>query len=135
MSSSNQEWAILYRHIFGNGNSPTQRYFKSSIWSGIKSNWHTAMSNSIWLVGEGKSINFWLDNWLGSTLVNSLNIPIEFHPSLLAKVADFTHDYKWTIPKLIHDLFPQIASSIADITITNKKDQIVWQGTMDDSLS
>ncbi|XP_019433785.1 PREDICTED: uncharacterized protein LOC109340530 [Lupinus angustifolius] len=122
MCSSNQEWSILYRHRFGSCNSPTQRYFKSSIGPGIKSNWHTAMSNSIWLVGEGKSINFWLDNWLGTILVDSINIPDEVHPSLLAKVADFTHHYKWTIPKLIHDLFPQIASNITIIFITNKKD-------------
>ncbi|XP_019423314.1 PREDICTED: uncharacterized protein LOC109332721 [Lupinus angustifolius] len=56
MSSSNQEWAILYRHRFGMGSSPSQRYFKSSICPGIKRNWHTVISNSIWLVGEGKCL-------------------------------------------------------------------------------
>ncbi|XP_019451747.1 PREDICTED: uncharacterized protein LOC109353840 [Lupinus angustifolius] len=134
MSSSSQKWAILYRHRFGRGTYPSQRYFKSSIWPDIKSNWHTVMSNSIWLVGEGKNIHFWLDNWLGSPLVESLHIPDEFHPSFLSKVADFTQDCKWIIPKLIHDLFPQIASSIVDTIITDKGDQFVWQGTMDGSL-
>ncbi|XP_019460143.1 PREDICTED: uncharacterized protein LOC109359903 [Lupinus angustifolius] len=134
MFSSNQEWAILYRHRFGRGTSPSQRYFKSSIWPGIKSNWHTVMSNSIWLVGEGKSVNFWLDNWLGSPLMDSIHIPEEFHSSLLSKIDDFTQDCKWIIPKLIHDLFPQIASNIADTIIINKGDQFVWQGTMDGSL-
>ncbi|KAE9594276.1 hypothetical protein Lalb_Chr18g0052071 [Lupinus albus] len=77
MMSSNHDWACLYRNRFGS--KPLTKYFKSSIWPGIKDNWSLAKSNSIWLIGNGHNINFRTNNWLGDTLVDSLQIPETLH--------------------------------------------------------
>ncbi|KAF1884404.1 hypothetical protein Lal_00035535 [Lupinus albus] len=57
------------------GISPSARYFKPSIWHGIRDNWVLANLNSIWLVGDGLQINLWRDNWIGDSLVDILGIP------------------------------------------------------------
>lgn len=74
--NSNDHWAKLvkfralrqcitiYHHIF------------SSIWSGVNESYNTIISNSIWTIGNGREINFWLDDWCGNFLAQSLNIPI-----------------------------------------------------------
>ncbi|KAF1878789.1 hypothetical protein Lal_00047461 [Lupinus albus] len=56
MMSSNEDWAIFYRHRFGN--KPLSKYYKSSIWLGIRDNWSLAKTSSIWLIGNGMNINF-----------------------------------------------------------------------------
>lgn len=51
MLSSNQEWACFYRQRFGAHFNPSTRFFKSSIWQGIKQHWY--------LVAE----QLYLSNW------------------------------------------------------------------------
>ncbi|XP_019435508.1 PREDICTED: uncharacterized protein LOC109342010 [Lupinus angustifolius] len=80
---------------FGSTNSTAHRQFKSSIWTRIKDNWIEVVENSIWLVGDGTKINFWTDNWTGTTMVDFLQIPLNLHSKLKAKVANFVMDSKW----------------------------------------
>ncbi|KAF1891085.1 hypothetical protein Lal_00001224 [Lupinus albus] len=93
MMSSNQDWAIFYRHRFGN--KPLSKYYKSSIWPGIRDNWSLAKTSSIWLIGNGRNINFWTNNWMGIPLVDHLQIPEAIHYSLKAFVSDFLHQSNW----------------------------------------
>lgn len=46
----------------------------SSIWLGIKPLWSTLLFNIQWLVGDGSSIHFWKDNWLGEIKAQSCNM-------------------------------------------------------------
>ncbi|XP_019435927.1 PREDICTED: uncharacterized protein LOC109342391 [Lupinus angustifolius] len=131
MLSSNQEWAGFFKKRFGK----PKKYYKSSIWPGIKANLQLAISNSMWLIGDGREINFWNDNWLGRTLVDLLNIPPELHSSLLASVADFTANSNWIIPQELANKFPTIALQISHIFICNSKDRLVWQQSNDGQLS
>ncbi|XP_019434441.1 PREDICTED: uncharacterized protein LOC109341090 [Lupinus angustifolius] len=135
MTSSDQEWAIFYRQRFGASSNPSNRYYRSSIWSGIKNSWHEAIINFRWLVGDGHNISFWKDNWLGCPLVDSMNIPTEMHNSLLASVVDFISGSKWIIPSLIVDLFPGIAIQISKTRIPKIKDKLVWTESNDGVLS
>ncbi|XP_019436006.1 PREDICTED: uncharacterized protein LOC109342483 [Lupinus angustifolius] len=93
-----REWASFYRTRFYKADHRQTSYGKSSIWPGIKRVWNVITNNSIWLVGNGAKINYWFDNWLGSPLAHTLNIPHQLHSSLTAKVADFIPDQQWTIP-------------------------------------
>lgn len=65
---------------------------KSSIWSSIKEYFETVMDNTQWLIGNGKKINFWLDNWSGGSLEKKFNILDIFHSPLTAKFGDFMHN-------------------------------------------
>ncbi|XP_019432658.1 PREDICTED: uncharacterized protein LOC109339642 [Lupinus angustifolius] len=107
------EWARFYKNRFGCNRSTPTRYFKSSIWPGIKDHWHLVFNNSIWLVGERLNINFWKDNWLGDPLVELLDILPHLHSSFHAKVADFIHNSKWIIPDTLATRHPMINRKIA----------------------
>ncbi|KAF1892575.1 hypothetical protein Lal_00011042, partial [Lupinus albus] len=130
LRSSNQDWAKFYITIC----YPT-RYFKSSIWSGIRDNWSLVNMNSTWLASDGLQNNFWKDNWLGDPLIDILDIPQETHDSMRAKVVDFIIDSKWIIPSYIASLFPQIMQTMASTKRANGVDRIMWHNTSDKTLS
>ncbi|KAF1876311.1 hypothetical protein Lal_00029658 [Lupinus albus] len=109
------------RSRFDIGKSPGSRFFKSSIWCGIKANWSLVMQNYRWLVGVGDKVNFWRENWLGTALV--------------AKVSDFMWNSTWTIPKVIVEAYPGVVEDIVQVNICRKQDKLIWQGTTDGTLS
>lgn len=71
---------------------PVITYVKSSIWPDIKLFLQIVYSNSIWIIGDDKSINFWPDKWLSQPLVDLMQIPSNLHQNLKSSVADFIHD-------------------------------------------
>jgi len=34
----------------------------SSLWNGLKAEYHNVLDNSFWLIGNGKKVSFWSDN-------------------------------------------------------------------------
>ncbi|XP_019431608.1 PREDICTED: uncharacterized protein LOC109338759 [Lupinus angustifolius] len=134
MLSSQQEWASFYRERFCCNRIVPPRYHKSFIWPGIKDNWSMVVMNSRWLVGDGRNINFWTDNWLGETLVDALHIPTHLYTSLKAKVADFISGFNWVIPLSLLLRFPEIISKTKDIPIANSRDRFIWQNSSDGIL-
>ncbi|XP_019422999.1 PREDICTED: uncharacterized protein LOC109332473 [Lupinus angustifolius] len=134
MLNSNQQWAAFFRERFGTYWS-INRYFKSSIWPGIKSNLSIAMNQSVRLIGNGKDTSFWRDNWIGSPIVDLLNIPDHIHPKLISSVADFSANNAWTIPQELFDKFPEVASSICSTKLSNYKDRIFLTDSTNGNLS
>ncbi|XP_058746017.1 uncharacterized protein LOC131618878 [Vicia villosa] len=61
----------------------------SSIWSGLKGKVPTVKNNSIWLIGNGKEINFCLDEWCGPPLNSIYNIPQIYLKNLHVTVSCF----------------------------------------------
>ncbi|XP_019460146.1 PREDICTED: uncharacterized protein LOC109359906 [Lupinus angustifolius] len=135
MISSNHEWAIFFRDRFGSNPTPSNRYFKSSIWSAIKANWHTLHLNSVWIIGNGQKTNFWLDNWLGEPLVDTLNIPLHLHNHLKATVADFISNEAWIIPHTLTSKYPNLTSQICNIIPNSETDKLAWKSSNDGLLS
>lgn len=43
----------------------------------------------LWLIGNGKDVNFWLDKWRSPHLDSTYNIPPIFHKHLQVCVADY----------------------------------------------
>ncbi|XP_019414319.1 PREDICTED: uncharacterized protein LOC109326106 [Lupinus angustifolius] len=125
MLSSSKDWVVFFRKRFGRDCRISTRYYKSSIWSGIKANWACVHLNSIWLVGDGAKIKFWTDNWLGSYLVDLLHIPSDLGPNLKAYVVDFIHQGRWTIPRQLVELFPDVSKVISRTLILNREDKMV----------
>jgi len=70
------------------------RHFKSSIWLGVKNHMVTILDNSIWLIGNGDLINFWLDNWLGTPLVDIFDIQASSHRQLSTLLSTIIIDGK-----------------------------------------
>ncbi|OIW19242.1 hypothetical protein TanjilG_20367 [Lupinus angustifolius] len=98
MLTLNLDWVVSGIKRSLNNNTISTRYFKSSIWVGVKFSMEEAMSNSIWMVGNGNSINFWTDNWIGYLIVTDMGLPRNIQLSLSALVADFMHFFIRVIP-------------------------------------
>ncbi|XP_019427157.1 PREDICTED: uncharacterized protein LOC109335477 [Lupinus angustifolius] len=92
--------------------------------------------NSIWLLGNGHNINYWLDNWLGSPLADLLDIPHPISSVLLAKVADFVQGSSWIIPSWLARLHPAVCQQIVNTPIptASMDDKLAWSHSIDGTL-
>jgi hypothetical protein len=81
-----------------------------------------------WLLGGGRNINFWLDNWCGQPLVHVLNIPSWAHPRLNAKVDNFLVNHVWSIPQNMQLVFHNLSTKIKKVTISlgEVEDKMDW---------
>lgn len=137
MLSSRKEWVVSFRQRFSFINKPCIKYIKSSIWPGVKVNLHTVLDNSMWQIGDGRSINFWLDNWLSQPLAEQLQIPDHMHKDLKATVSDFIENESWIIPANLLENHPTLLNSLARVTIPSyvESDQLCWKGSSSGLLS
>jgi len=115
---------------------PRNRYFKSSVWPGVKDNLNIVAANSRWIIGNGENISLWFDNWLGDTLAALLNLHPQVFPRLKATLALVIVDGKWQIPRFIYD-YPQVANQIMQIMlpVSPLPDKRVWIHTSDGLLA
>lgn len=111
-------WASFLRARFLVNGAPSPRCFCSSIWSPIRYNFTAIDDNSAWLLGDGKSINFWTDYWLSAPIVDWLHVPPNLYPFLKAHVSDFINNTFWSFPTEFSHLFPMLAQEIREIHIT-----------------
>ncbi|MCI46276.1 RNA-directed DNA polymerase (Reverse transcriptase), partial [Trifolium medium] len=73
--NSSEDWAVLLKSKVLRKQGIISHHISSSIWSSIKDSHAELMENSSWLLGKGDNINFWLDDWCGAPLVQTLHIP------------------------------------------------------------
>ncbi|XP_019435162.1 PREDICTED: uncharacterized protein LOC109341675 [Lupinus angustifolius] len=132
-----KEWANYYRSRFCRNKEPKTSYIKSSIWPGIKKHWNVILENSIWLLGNGSSIRYWGDNWLGNTLVHLLGIPNQISSALLAKIPNFIHDSAWIIPSCLSRIHPEVCHRIlrTPTPASHLPDKLAWLHTSDGILT
>lgn len=135
--ASDKEWANFLKVRFSLFHKPSSKYVKSSIWSGIRANMQTIFSNSVWMIGDGKDTNFWLDNWVSKPLVDILNIPVGLHTLLTASVTDFIENGKWIIPQVLLDKLSLLGVNMKQILVPSfsEKDQLVWMESNSGSLT
>ncbi|XP_039690616.1 uncharacterized protein [Medicago truncatula] len=130
------QWSNLFKRRYFSNGQPSMRYFKSSVWSGIKLHIGTVMSNSLWIVGNGNNIHFWTDNWLGVPLVELMNINVDFHGHMKGMVSEVIVNGTWNIPAVISD-FGDIKESLDAVVIsrTQLRDVLVWKHSLDGALN
>jgi hypothetical protein len=135
--NSKASWAVLLRdRVFRKGKVIRYHIF-SSLWSSIKDEVEVVRDNTVWLLGNGDNINFWLDNWCGDPLVEQLGIPVHIRPLLTASVSDFIVNGRWSIPAQLSLIFSNLESIIAAVMIPMelKNDTLLWQHTDSGDLS
>lgn len=96
---------------------PIIKYIKSVIWPGIKSNVQPVLFNSIWQIGDGNKVNFWLDNWIDQPLMDFLKIPVILHKCLNASVADLKDNEGWLIPVPLLSKFSDLRINLSNIEV------------------
>lgn len=77
MLTSNNHWSVLLKSRFMRLNRPLGHYAKSSIWPGVRQFINTTIDGCCWLLGNGKSVNFWRDCWL------DVPLSVMLHPLML----------------------------------------------------
>lgn len=87
---------------------------------------HTA-----WVLGDGRTVNFWHDKWMDQSVVSMMNIPDNLHHKLNAKVSDFIVNNEWMIPAFLSLHYPTVVAEITKvpIPISGEADQVVWSET------
>ncbi|GAU21095.1 hypothetical protein TSUD_10120 [Trifolium subterraneum] len=94
--NSQEQWAVLIKSRVFRGHRCITRHIFSSIWSSVHSHFSTVWDNSVFIVGDGKEINFWTDRWCGyTTFAQLFDFPDHFHHRLQAKVSDFIVNSQW----------------------------------------
>ncbi|XP_039682998.1 uncharacterized protein [Medicago truncatula] len=134
--ATDSQWSNLLKWRYFSNGTPSSRYFKSSVWSGIKEFIGTVLVNSLWIVGNGDSINFWTDNWLGAPLVELLNLDKEFHGHLIGKHSEAIINGALLLPTTIA-ASGDIQARMDSIVLPSSPlpDLFVWQHSSDGSLS
>jgi hypothetical protein len=74
---------------------PVVHHISSSIWLGLKPHILKVVENSVWNVGDGKSVNFWTYGCLSRPIVDLPNLPEIFHVALSMKVYAYIHNATW----------------------------------------
>lgn len=119
--------------------SPTtfSYYQRSSVWFGLKKLWPTITSNLRWLIGNGKNISFWTDNWLGEPIFAQNNLDPQFMPFLNTRVNEFIEPHRWSLPRNFQSRFPDMTNSILRIVLLEMdlEDKIIWPFTSSGVLS
>ena len=136
MLHSQKPWAVILKDRVLRKNSTIKHHIFSSLWSSMKDEFNVIKYNTIWLLGNGKSINFWNDAWCGPPLSQSYNIPDSISALLSSTVSDYLFNNQWQIPEQLQHMFPNILKVTTSVTIPmeEREDQLLWkhspQGTL-----
>jgi hypothetical protein len=66
------------------------------------------IENTSWVIGDGKGINFWKDQWCGEPITQSFQLTtsqIQNYPQMLC---DFVQNDQWAIPYDVLHVFPAL---------------------------
>lgn len=128
---------LVHIRFLVDGLQLSSSYKKSSIWLGIKPLWSTLLSNIRWLVGDGSSIRFWKDNWLGEIMVQSCHIDFDYLDLLNDKVSSFISDGAWALPSSFQRAHPEVSKAISSISLPldSVPDQVIWASSSLGTLS
>ncbi|XP_048491645.1 uncharacterized protein LOC125492934 [Beta vulgaris subsp. vulgaris] len=89
----------------------------SHIWKTVGKGYENLRTSMVWKLGEGTSINLWLDNWLGIGLIRQyMHGPLNKGEEEM-KVKDIIIENKWDISQLSFNFPPFIAVRIASMQI------------------
>lgn len=103
MTRRDKLWVNVLRHKYNCGNNTipnvAKRNMESNIWRGIRRTWHHVTANIKWVIGDGRTANFWSEVWLGKEpLLNFTNRDLS-QADLEAKVFDYATgggDWDWS---------------------------------------
>ena len=105
-------------------------YASSSIWPGVKRFWAQVQENSRWLIGCGRSVHFWRDNFLGRSLLEYFVNDNACLAALMdGLVADYILNGAWNFPSFLQLHFPGLCDLISDVPIAlspNMPDKLIW---------
>ncbi|KAF6136018.1 hypothetical protein GIB67_006910 [Kingdonia uniflora] len=123
-------WSKLMRAKF-NTKSGNQIYSTqgSSAWAGIRWGVTEVEQRSGWIIGDGKDIDLWRDNWCHQLplkeLINSDSIPWSF---LKEKVSSIIQDGHWRVHSNMATILQRVNIDLSTIQIScGQPDKRIWK--------
>ncbi|KAK9911619.1 hypothetical protein M0R45_035515 [Rubus argutus] len=95
-------------------------------------------NGSQWIVGSGSKIDFWHHNWLGSTIIDLLNISPSVAKTLQTKLSSFIINGNWVCPIDLQALCAPIWNDVVRTTLPCKvglDDRLIWKSAKDGNLT
>jgi hypothetical protein len=134
---SQSSWATLLLSRVMRGKNAIKHHIYSSLWSGMKDEFSTILNNSVWLLGNGKDINFWTDSWCGPPLSEVYNIPAHISKHISSTVNDYILNGQWNIPIQLSQKFSNLTSLVQQVTIPleSTPDLLLWKHSDSGELS
>ncbi|KAL2317729.1 hypothetical protein Fmac_031605 [Flemingia macrophylla] len=88
-----------------------------------------AMTSARWLIGDGRCVNFWIDYSYGDDhVIDMLNVPVEVHTKLIAKLNSLHVQNNWWVPKTVLSKAPHLHEQFHHISLSPfHEDQPVWK--------
>ncbi|XP_057801234.1 uncharacterized protein LOC131016514 [Salvia miltiorrhiza] len=99
----------------------------SSIWSGLRPKIQGLVDDSYSYIGNGSSINFWRDDWLGYKLADRCRVPFYVLDYLSCSVADYFYDGIWHFTQDFINNYPEIVCDILFLPIGSDSDTRFWK--------
>lgn len=134
---SDQQWASILRNRALRNQRSIKYHIFSSIWSSVKNELEVIKNNSTWIVGDGKMINFWYDDWCEGSIQQLLNIPDHIILEFPDKLENYVENHRWSIPDNLHHMFPDLRLLVSKVTLANRSlpDSLVWNHSSNGDLT
>lgn len=93
----------------------------SNLWKGVCNSWAVVKSHICWVIGDGCTVRFWLDNWLVSfNNLSAFAVRVLSNNEQKHRVCDFTDRWGcWDNAKLRHYLLGVIVNHIMTVVPPN----------------
>lgn len=89
-------------------------------------------NHSQWLVGNGKSVRFWLDNWLGFSIIDAID-DCNFY--LDSMVSDYVVDGKWMLPTSVIEILGEIVQLVVSYQLSSDIVMLIWPSAITGEFS
>ncbi|XP_057789601.1 uncharacterized protein LOC131006461 [Salvia miltiorrhiza] len=118
---------IMKSRYLDNFGRPRTTTLASSVWGGVRQLIPELIEESYCLLGNGSSVYFWNDDWLGYSIADKLNIMGFVRTRLKQTVADYLYDGVWHFAQDFIDEFPLIVCDILLLPIGSEDDIRLWK--------
>ncbi|KAF5185244.1 Ribonuclease h domain [Thalictrum thalictroides] len=121
-------FADYLRHKYLDKNGEIVKYYKhSTIWPGIRWALQEIKDKVRWIVGDGKSVDLWRDNWLGESIQHRLHLTTELK-NCTSKVSSIVHGQEWKIPPQLQRILEEAQLQVDNRHTPNvaESDMAVW---------
>jgi hypothetical protein len=106
----------------------------SNFWSGVLWAAHVARMGYRWNVGNGVSVRFWEDVWLGTSSLAiqywELYCTVNEQNKTITELWDGSNlqcTFRRCVDVRLFNLWEELLSIASTIILTNKEDEMVWQ--------
>ncbi|XP_061367963.1 uncharacterized protein LOC133310979 [Gastrolobium bilobum] len=140
INSPDQLWAQVLGAKYGRRKDllkeAVSKPYDSHLWKSLCKIWPDMTRNLSWQIGNGKQVDFWMDDWVGckaSLLSLAINPPTADTVNCKVNHSMFSSEAGWNVPFLMHHFDSSIVNQIMAIPHPDGEageDFVCWRNTI-----